>query len=341
VNETGPIIGVPQALSYYKHAAMWDVFFNHLGARVEASGPTNKKILEDGLRLAVAESCLPLKVYLGHVHKLIQRKPDYILLFRQQDFAPDNVLCTVFWGLPDICRNLFELPDGCQWLELNISPSIDKIDEYKAYKKVGRTFTINPFHIRSAFLQAVKAQKRYDSWLRNDKAPRDALDLSRKHREPETVKNCIENRIETHDKQVQIGLLGHAYLIHDEHFGIPIIKLLHQMGAKIHIVEDLDKDMCRNIGREVSPNLYWTYNREILGAAEHYLRNGVDGLILLEAFPCGPDALALEYTTRKLRDRAPIMRLVIDELQALTGIQTRLESFIDVLRMRRGEAADV
>ncbi len=140
--------------------------------------------------------------------------------------------------------------------------------------------------------------------------------------------------------KIRIALLGHAYLIHDEYFGVPLAKMLRHLGARVQVVEELDKELCRSCGREISPALYWTYNREVVGATDLYLRQGVDGVILIEAFPCGPDALALDYAMRKLKGRVPIMRLVLDELQALTGIQTRLESFIDVIRMRCEETAD-
>lgn len=336
--KAGPMVGIPRALTFYKQAAMWVVFLESLGAQIIISNPTNKGILENGLKRSMDESCLPAKIFLGHVQDLINQKPDYIFVCRQQDFSAQEVLCTKLWGIPDICRNTFELPDGCNWLELNISPSIERITALRAWRKVGRTFTRNPLRIWAAFLRANRAQKSYEAWLRSGKHPLEALKLVRGNQINKKPEQPLV--VEKDNKKIRIALLGHAYLIHDEHFGKPIIKLLKKLGAQVHIVEDLDKEVCRSMGREVSPGLYWTYNREIVGAAEYYLRDGVDGAIMVEAFPCGPDALALDLAMRKMRGRAPIMRLVLDELQALTGIQTRLESFLDVLQMRRKEVAN-
>ncbi len=333
-------MGIPRALSFFKNAAMWVSFLESLGTTVLITAPTNKEILDDGLKLSIDESCLPTKVYIGHVKHLVDRKPDFIFVSRQQDFSSGEVLCTKFWGMPDVCRNTFDLPDGCRWLELNISPSVDNITDYRAWKKVGRVLTSSRLRIRKAYRGALKAQKRYIAWLQDGKPTMEALELALQGSTPDEGRCGNSPADEGPARQMRIALLGHSYLVHDEYFGLPIIKLLHRFGVKINIVEELDKDMCQSRGRHVSPHLYWTYNREIVGAADHYIRDGVDGVILLEAFPCGPDALVFDYLTRALRGSVPIVRIVIDELQAFTGIQTRLESFTDIIRMRRLEAAN-
>ncbi len=338
-SKEAPVVGIPRALSFYKNAAMWVAFLESLGVRVLISAPTNKEILDDGLKHSIDESCLPTKIFLGHVKHLVDRKPDFIFVSRQQDFRSGEVLCTKFWGLPDICRNTFDLPDGTRWLELNISPTVDGITDYRAWKKVGWVFTSNPFRIWKAYRRALKAQKLYIAWLECGKSPMNALELALEGMKPDKPASENDTAGEGSIGQVRIALLGHSYLIHDEYYGLPIIELLRRLGVKILIVEDLDKDICRSRGRDVSPHLYWTYNREIVGAADHYIRDGVDGVVLVEAFPCGPDALVFDYITRVLRGPVPIVRIVMDELQALTGIQTRMESFTDIIRMRRREAA--
>jgi predicted nucleotide-binding protein (sugar kinase/HSP70/actin superfamily) len=318
---------------------MWTVFFESLGARVVFSKTTSKETLDNGLSLSVDESCLPAKVFLGHVGDLVSKHPDFIFVCRQQDFGRNEALCTKLWGVPDICRNTFDLPAGCRWLELNISPAIDGITAFKAWWKVGRVLTRNPWRILLAYLKACRAQHCYERWLQAGKSPMEAIELVRGGAgHPQKFPSAVQ--VESGNGKVRIAVLGHSYLIHDEHFGRPVLKLLKKLGADVHVAEQLDRHHCRSVGREVSPSLYWTYNSEIVGAAEHYLQDGVDGAILVEAFPCGPDSLALELATRKFRGRAPVMRLVLDELQALTGLQTRLESFVDVLQMRQLEAAN-
>lgn len=311
------------------------VFLERLGARLTFSSPTNKTILDDGVRLALDESCLPAKIFLGHVYELVNRETDYIFVCRYQDFNAGEVYCTKFWGIPDICRNTFELREGCKWLELNISPSVDRITDWKGWLRVGRELTANPFRIYFAYVAAKKAQKRYEAWQLAGKQPEQALKLAREGKAPPQAPKALLPEAVSQRDEIRIALLGHSYIINDAMFGKPLFKILRRLGAEVVTVEDVDKEVTRSLGREVSPHLYWIYNREIVGAAEYYRRLGVDGLILVEAFPCGPDALSHDYTVRKLRGSTPIVRLVIDELQALAGLETRLESFVDVLRMRK------
>ncbi len=62
----------------------------------------------------------------------------------------------------------------------------------------------------------------------------------------------------------------------------------------------------------------------------------VDGIILLSAFPCGPDAMTNEMIIRRIKDR-PILNMTLDEQTGTAGIETRLESFVDIIKMKHGE----
>ena len=65
-------------------------------------------------------------------------------------------------------------------------------------------------------------------------------------------------------------------------------------------------------------------------------RNKIDGVILLSAYPCGPDSMVNEMIIRKFRD-LPIQTIVLDTQEGMAGLETRLESFTDVLKLQRGE----
>ena len=60
----------------------------------------------------------------------------------------------------------------------------------------------------------------------------------------------------------------------------------------------------------------------------------VDGIILMSAFPCGPDSLVNEMLTRRVHDK-PMLQLVMDVQDGEAGMETRLESFIDIIHMKR------
>jgi predicted nucleotide-binding protein (sugar kinase/HSP70/actin superfamily) len=64
-------------------------------------------------------------------------------------------------------------------------------------------------------------------------------------------------------------------------------------------------------------------------------REKVDGILLTSGFPCGPDSLVNEMIMRKNKD-IPILNLVIDGQDGTAGMETRLESFVDIIRFKKG-----
>ena len=78
-----------------------------------------------------------------------------------------------------------------------------------------------------------------------------------------------------------------------------------------------------------------SYRRELLGSIQMH-KSKADGLILMSAFPCGPDSMVNEMIIRKFPD-IPILNIVMDNQDGTAGLETRLESFTDILKLKRGE----
>ena len=95
----------------------------------------------------------------------------------------------------------------------------------------------------------------------------------------------------------------------------------------------LNHKTAKNNYQELSPTLYWSYSKELVGAINYY-KKYVNGIIFLSTFPCGPDSLVNELIMRKLKN-IPTTNIIIDELNAETGLETRIESFIDIIKESR------
>ena len=65
-------------------------------------------------------------------------------------------------------------------------------------------------------------------------------------------------------------------------------------------------------------------------------RDKIDGIVLLTAFPCGPDSMVNEIVTREFSE-LPVMNLTLDSQNGTAGMETRLESFVDILKFKKGE----
>lgn len=319
---------------YFKFAALWITFLESLGVQVRLSESTNKRIMEEGIKLAVDETCLPVKIFLGHVAKLGEQV-DCVFMPRVESVRKEEWLCAKFLGLNDICRNLF---DGIRLLEFNMCPAQEGISQWRAFFHLGWQLSGNGWRILQAYRSALAAQRRYEGWIKLGFYPEQALKRAQQKERPPARPSAPAKPMKNSQASLRIALLGHAYVMYDNFIGMPILQKLQQMEVEVLTMEQVDKATALQLSKCVSSTNYWTFNKEILGAAQYYRQLGVDGIIFLMAFPCGPDALSMDVAARKLKKQLPIMTLVLDELQAEGGVQTRLESFIDVLRMRR-EAA--
>jgi predicted nucleotide-binding protein (sugar kinase/HSP70/actin superfamily) len=100
-------IGIPRALLYHKYHVFWKDFFRLLGCEVIVSPQTNKQIMAEGVNLAIDESCLSIKIYLGHIDYLKDRV-DYVFIPRFVSFHRQEKLCVKFMALADVVENTFD-----------------------------------------------------------------------------------------------------------------------------------------------------------------------------------------------------------------------------------------
>ena len=305
-------IGLPRSLFYHKHRVLWTTLFESLGYEVVVSPSTNRGILGLGCHAAVDETCLSVKIHLGHVAWLASRC-DAVLVPRCVAISRKQRECVKMWGLYDIVHNA--LPD----VEL-LTYSVDASGlSQKATRPTGELYRLarslgaSPARAATAVASASIAEARSDRQKRKTQ----------------------EKVLATPHDRPRILLVGHAYNLHDELVGKPIIDSLEEQGAEVLLSEHVRVRSANRAALKVSPRLYWTNNLHLLGAVQ-LLRGRVDGIVFVVTFPCGPDSLVTDLAVRLLDD-VPSMTLVVDEQVAEAGVRTRLESFVDIVRMRRTE----
>lgn len=296
-------IGIPKALLYYKYSELWTSFFEELGCEIIVSPNTSKKILEDGIKFSLDESCMAIKIYMGHVYYLID-KCDYILVPRLKCIKKHEKLCTKFSALYDLVNNIFDK----KLINYNVDVE-HKEDELYAFVTMGLSLGFSYRKIVSAYHIAKEKEKML------------------KEREISKQKSIIAS-----SNKIKILLAGHPYNLHDEFIGKQIENVLEKNNIEIIYSDKYDTKYLEQEVKKISPKNYWTYNKEIIGAISHY-QELVDGIILITSFPCGPDSLSNEMILRNVK--IPITNLIIDEANSDTGLLTRIESFIDILEERR------
>jgi len=297
------IIGLPKALLYHQYGVLWESFFTGLGCKVVVSSDTNEVIFEDGVRDAVSECCLPAKAYLGHVRSLLGRC-DYMLSPYATKKTGGDSACVRFWGMGDVVRHTY--PDA-RLLEYDINE--DHTAQKQGFYRMGRELGKSVRLIRSAYKSALAAQNLHDEKLQ--KAQESLLSVS----------------------GLKVMVAGHPYVLHDPYIGGSVTRILAEMGVTPIFSDRFNRNESMLHARDISPRLYWNANRETIGAIAAHKRE-VDGVLMLTAFPCAPDALVCDMTLRVVND-IPITLILLDGLQGEAGLQTRIESFIDILLHRK------
>ena len=325
-------IGIPRALFYYQYYPMWKTFFEELGAEVIVSSPTTQTILSSGSSRVVTDTCLPVKVFCGHVLSLVG-KCDYIFIPAIRSLKKNVYNCSKFLGLPDMTKAV--IPESPPILDIDIDINKGKRRLYQAIYKLGRHFTWNPFKVRQASIAAWQAHLQYKRFMsRHGLTPPQAMGKIF------SSSGAMPKPIPATQTRATIAVIGHPYLLYDEHINHRLIYRLEQAHNSVLTPEMLTTE---ELSTRLAGEDYWTYGDEVTAAGECYLKSGVDGIIGIMTFGCGPDSLMMDVVRRQAaRQRTtPFMSLTVEEHTAEAGMVTRLEAFLDMIhrkKMRQAEA---
>lgn len=321
-------IGIPRAMSFYNNYPFFFGFFTDLGIEIILSDKTTKKTISNGAALVVTETCMPVKVYVGHVLNLLDKGVDKIFVPSIQSIAPKIYNCSKIRGLPDLIRNVVK-----QDFTL-IEPTLDKSDKNCGFYDFLKE-AVAPFGIKDEkrIRQASKAGWRVYNNFRVMTAS--GMDYK------QSMHYALQGKVFIPENQkeypISVALASHAYNIYDERISMKIFEKLREMDVKVYSELELTKEQLEEGVNTLEHRTYWANEHEMTGCAGHYLKdNRIDGIITLTAFGCGPDSLMIERITRKSKQfNKPLLNLTIDEHTGEAGFITRLEAFVDMLYRKK------
>lgn len=287
-------IGIPKALHYFHSGVFWLCFFKKLNIETIVSPDTNKEILSRGIFNSPDEMCLSMKIYLGHIDYLKDRC-DYILVPRIDRYDDDNQTCSNFLASYDLVKYLFDI----KTLHYNIDNHHDLLD---GMIEVGKSLDIDKWKIIDAYDCAKEEEKKYYE------------------------EKYLEQEKKLLDRNKKVLIVAHAYNTHDKFIGGQVVDLLNKNGIGVIYSNNFNNQLTNRLSSRLSKNLYWKYSKDKIGAIE--LSNQVDGIIFLSTFPCGLDSLVNELVMRKITK--PYLNIIVDDLTSLSGLETRIESFVDL-----------
>jgi predicted nucleotide-binding protein (sugar kinase/HSP70/actin superfamily) len=302
-------IGIPKALLYHKYGRLWTTFFEELGVKVITSGEGTKETFDRGCRHCLDDICLPIKAYFGHVIEL-KDKVDRLFIPRvisvEKREKKRSFTCPKIIGLADMIKSTIAgLPEI-------IDPRIDVNNEreFLAFLKTGLRINRNPIKVIRAYRSARAAQESFEK----EKAGRKK------------------------EGGMKIGVISHSYNLCGAYPTPDVEKIIKKLGAVPMTIDVYPKGKKLDEAERQFPELSWNYEREMLGGAVEMMNDeDVSGCIVVSNFSCGPDSLTSDYITRlaKRRSSIPFAQLLIDEHTGEAGLKTRIEAFLDMIRMKK------
>ncbi len=326
-NTTNAVIGIPRAISYYGNYPFYYGFFKALKIKVVISDKTTSQIINDGCKYLVSDTCLPIKVFTGHVINLLNKGVEKIFVPSIQSTAYKVNNCSKIRGLPEIIRNVISREFKM------IEPTLDKTENINLYnfcESIAKEYNITDKKIiKNAMKAGFEIYNNFKEMAKSGLTYTEALNHAVNGEKISKKINVV--------RPISVAIMAHGYNLFDERISMNLIKKLERMGVNVYSSLNVTGDEAINAIERLGEFQYWANELELTGVAAHYILNGkADGIIALSAFGCGPDSLMFNEVSYHAKEHnIPIIHLTIDEHTGEGGFITRIEAFTDMLMRKK------
>ncbi len=307
---TGPQIGIPRCLIMYELFPFFYEFLKQLGFSPILSEQTTRGTIERGAELALADTCLPVKVALGQIQSLLGRNikrmfiPSVITMKPQDDVFPRSYVCPYVQSLPYLTRAVFGEQATVYSPYLHFDRGRAGIEE--SLIQFGKDVGKSKKEVRRAIEKALTHWQNVQNEIR------------------ELGKNVLD-----HIDDTAFVVCSRPYNGFDMGMNLNLPKKLRDLGILAIPLDFLELDY-KSIQDDFS-NMYWHYGQRIMSAAEMLSKDRRLFPVYLSNFACGPDSFLTRFFREKLGAK-PFLLLEIDEHSGDAGFITRCEAFLDSIR---------
>ena len=314
-------VGIPRVLNIYENYPFWHKFFSVLGFRVILSDETTRNTYEDGIETIPSETaCYPAKLVHGHIENLLKKKRsneediDFIfypsVFYEQKNFKKqsNNLNCPVVCGYPEVIKNNMDL-EGVQFL----NPFISLRDRKKLSRRLNEVFPrIQKLEIEKACKYAYFALDEFKAEM---------------HKRGEKALEQLNK-----NGQKAVILCGRPYHIDKEiNHGIP--ELITSLGLGVLTFDAIPQKF--DVKNHLRVLDQWTYHARLYRAAEYVSDKKDIGLVQLNSFGCGLDAITTDQVHDILQHYGKIYTVLkIDEVNNLGAVKIRMRSLIETIENR-------
>ncbi|UCG91918.1 MAG: CoA activase [candidate division WOR-3 bacterium] len=306
-------IGIPRSLVFFELFPFFYRFLTELGFKPILSESTNRKIIELGAEISITDTCLPVKIALGHIHSLISRGtkkffiPSVITMPAKEESFSRCFMCPYVQAIPHMARAVFGKDITVYSPPLYFDRGKAGVEE--GIYEFARHFGKSERDIRRALDKAIAYQTEVE---------RKIVDVGK------DVLNEIED--------FAFVICSRPYNGYDLGMNLNLPKKIRDLGVLSIPVDFIPLDY--KAIKEDFYNMYWHYGQKILAAAETIRTDEKLFAVYLSNFACGPDSFVTRFFKEKLAEK-PFLLIELDEHSGDAGFITRCEAFYDSIK--RGE----
>lgn len=317
------IVGIPRVLNFYENFPFWHALLTRAGFAVTLSGPSTFKMHGRGVRSIMSDNiCFPAKLVHGHVHDLIEKKVDRILMpfvLREQEdeagaSAKRSYNCPIVSGYADVIRSAIDT-EGRHGGVLLDSPVLTFGDP-GLLRKACREYIVGTLgaHARdfdTAFKVALAAQREFT----------------------ETLTSKIRAIVAESEaaRRPLILLAGRPYHT-DPLLQHKVADMFADLGA-----DTISEDVVRGLA---SLGSAWAYPSRIIASAAWVAQAPSHvHFVQITSFGCGPDAFIIDEIGDLLRHAGKSHTVLkVDDINNPGSLRLRARSLLESLGQRRAFA---
>ncbi len=339
---------------------------DYLGVEVVVPPPISKKTLTLGVKYSPEFACLPLKLNVGNFIEAFEAGADTILM------AGGCGPCRFGYYAQVEHAILSEL--GCHFQLIVLEPPQKHVGELltKIKKLTGKNSwrrVVEAVRFGYRLARALDEVEKTSFWVRprelvpgsTDRALNRSVDILSRVSSPREVETAREEAlqlvssvpVDAEKEVLKVGVVGEIYTVLEPFANLHLQRLLGLLGVEVdrsiylsewindHLFLGLIKNMrsSKEFCRAAQPYLchfVGGHGQESVGGAVYYARSGMSGVIQVFPFTCMPEIVAGAVLPAVSEDfDLPIMKLIVDEHTAQTGLITRLEAFVDLLARKK------
>lgn len=332
--------------------------FEKLGFDVIPPEKTNPKTIEEGAKLSPDLFCFPFKVNIGNYLPAIRRGADTIFMWEN---IGGSCRLRYYWIVQE--KILQEAGFNIKFINISSKNLLSRAKEFKKENHLSfwKIFNAGALFFREINFIDKMEKKAHYLRPREKKQGETEKIISQILSGLGEVKSLKElfilkrrawaelSKIETEKNKeiLKAGIIGEIYTIADSSINFGIEKKLGEMGIEVHRKLNLTQHLLegllpwreRQLQNRVNNYLKSTvggHGRQAIDEILDFSKENFDGVIQLLPFGCMP-----EITVRPIlqeisqKNNLPFLSISLDEQTAETGLQTRIEAFVDLLWSRR------